>query len=73
MLSFHKENTVILNNKCQGILKTNILASLVNNNIFLFLIFIYESYSLHGIPDSPYTSVAIFIQQQIDIHLRYLC
>ena len=36
MLAFHEENTVLLNNKCQGILKTTMLKYLVFIDSILF-------------------------------------
>ena len=40
MLGFNKENIVLLNKKCQGILPTNMLASLVNLNSFILYIYV---------------------------------
>ena len=35
MLDFYKENTILVNNKCKGILPTNMLTYLVNINSFV--------------------------------------
>ena len=46
MLDFHKGNTVLLNNKFQGIIPTNMLAYLVNINIYVSDAYMYDIYKI---------------------------
>ena len=72
MLDLHKENTILLNNKCQGILPTTMLEYLIIHNIFVFDVYMeniadmkFQSHHLH-LEDS-------FIQQKHDKNFLLLC
>ena len=72
MLSFHKENTALLNEKFQGILTTTILLSLLIQKSCVSDAYTDDTsnmkYHLHHLHLEKY-----FIQQKHDINLQQLC
>ena len=71
MLTFHKENTDLLNNKCQGILPTTRLSSLVIHNSSVSNV--CDIYSRHWMSSSSFTFVAMFYTTKHDQNIQYLC
>ena len=62
-----RKNAVLRKNKCQGILPTNMLASLVN--LFIFVSNLY----MDDIANMIFQLYQYFIQHQHDQSCRYLC
>ena len=72
MLSFHRENNDLLNNKCQVTLKKTMVEYLVINNIFVSDLYMDDianmKYQLHHLHLEQ-----SLIKQINDLNLRHLC
>ena len=72
MLSFHKENNDLLNNKCQVTLKKTMVEYLVINNIFVSDLY------MDDIANMKYQLHHLHLEQSLtkqinDLNLRHLC